>query len=518
MNKIHFWEKFAKYIEKIENSSVSLYFCLIQLSIIFFLRSFFELILTLDVPSGSEIKVFLSHYFYSRLLWHYLLFYFSIFLTLFLIFALSTKEKINKILKVLCLHSWIIFLPLFELFYVNLFTDNSLILTYLSTGSFKEIVAKFFLFSGATNLVMGNIMTGISFFMKIEVASILLFSYLYFKIKKVKFACLYTLIVYLIFFVYSLTPLFLNIFAKLLNIGISADDNLYCSVYIVMISVQLFLCTWFICRYKIYLLLKDLRILKILHYLFLFFWGFWIAPKSKLALNTVIDLLALSFSIIFTGFFVNINNNIEDIKIDKISNKNRILPLNLIDVSSYKKIMGMFFFLAVSLAFVVSDVSMLFILSIMGLYFLYSSPPFRLKRFLFLSKFIIAINTLLIIMFGYIQASPSNFQNFPSNLVYLILIGFTLVLNFMDIKDYKGDKNYNICTLPVLLGEKKAKYIIAIFFFFLYFWVIYKLNFSYKSFLLLIILFFQLYAILKKKFNENIVILLGLLSYPFIFL
>jgi 4-hydroxybenzoate polyprenyltransferase len=52
----------------------------------------------------------------------------------------------------------------------------------------------------------------------------------------------------------------------------------------------------------------------------------------------------------------------------------------------------------------------------------------------------------------------------PKFLIFFLLLTFPA--NFIDIKDYAGDKAAGIRTLPVILGEKKAARLIGIFFLF----------------------------------------------------
>ena len=49
----------------------------------------------------------------------------------------------------------------------------------------------------------------------------------------------------------------------------------------------------------------------------------------------------------------------------------------------------------------------------------------------------------------------------PSILLPTFLIGMTMVMNFIDLKDYEGDKQAGIKTLPVVLGMDVAQQIIG---------------------------------------------------------
>lgn len=89
-------------------------------------------------------------------------------------------------------------------------------------------------------------------------------------------------------------------------------------------------------------------------------------------------------------------------------------------------------------------------------------PPYRLKRVPLFSKLIIAFNTLACFLMGYLLSGGS--LNLPFNTVALALLALTATINFIDIKDYEGDKMAGIMTLPTLLGLKWSKRLIGLFF------------------------------------------------------
>jgi len=105
-----------------------------------------------------------------------------------------------------------------------------------------------------------------------------------------------------------------------------------------------------------------------------------------------------------------------------------------------------------------------FIISLfIGNYFLYSAPPLRIKRIPFFSKLLISLNSLILIILGFFIITGS-IINFPWEITIVFLIGATAVANFIDIKDYEGDKKVGVKTLPVILGIRKAKFLISLFF------------------------------------------------------
>jgi 4-hydroxybenzoate polyprenyltransferase len=59
-------------------------------------------------------------------------------------------------------------------------------------------------------------------------------------------------------------------------------------------------------------------------------------------------------------------------------------------------------------------------------------------------------------------------MTFPAEYAFFILIPFALAGNFVDLKDYEGDKKCGIKTFPVLLGWNTSRIVIAVITFFSY--------------------------------------------------
>jgi 4-hydroxybenzoate polyprenyltransferase len=96
-----------------------------------------------------------------------------------------------------------------------------------------------------------------------------------------------------------------------------------------------------------------------------------------------------------------------------------------------------------------------------GFYFIYSSPPLRLKRIFIVSKFLVGSATLMAFMLGY-SFFTGSLEGFPFLSVIPAWGLLSLSANYIDLKDYAGDRKDHIQTLPVILGMKRARVIIAI--------------------------------------------------------
>jgi len=133
------------------------------------------------------------------------------------------------------------------------------------------------------------------------------------------------------------------------------------------------------------------------------------------------------------------------------------------------------------------------------------------------AKFLMAIITLLLTLSGYSLLAPATLDYFPANIILFFIIFFTITFNFVDVKDYSGDKKSGIKTIPTIFGENNGKKIIGSASVFAYTITPFFLN---KFVLLLpsivsgIILF---HLINRKKYNDNTTYLFYLFTLIVIF-
>jgi 4-hydroxybenzoate polyprenyltransferase len=114
-------------------------------------------------------------------------------------------------------------------------------------------------------------------------------------------------------------------------------------------------------------------------------------------------------------------------------------------------------------------------------------------------------------MLGFI-ISTGKLEGFPNIIIAFFLIFFTLAINFIDIKDYEGDKKEGIKTLPVILGLEKSKFVIGIFFLLAYLGSYLVVNELYLVTIFLIFGIIQFILINRKDYNEKGVFFIYLLS------
>lgn len=216
-------------------------------------------------------------------------------------------------------------------------------------------------------------------------------------------------------------------------------------------------------------MLRDIRPFRLAHFLLMFFIGFVLGftqtsntmTNSSLLVNvtiTVIPAISIFFGWLFCVFF----NNITDLEIDKISNKDRPLVKGSIEEGTYKRVTVLLFILAIVFSLASGYKTLFFVGLFMLNYTLYSAKPLRLKRIPVLSKLVISFNSLVLLILGH--SLVADFMNMPMIIPIFFLTVFTLAINFIDLKDYEGDKKEGVKTLPVIFGMKKAKRIIGSFF------------------------------------------------------
>lgn len=217
--------------------------------------------------------------------------------------------------------------------------------------------------------------------------------------------------------------------------------------------------------------MKNSRPERLFHFLLLFMLGISFTQTQKFANWIDIQNYILAFmGFIFASMFSICQNDIHDEKIDNISNPDRPLiakELSREDLDLASKIFLFFTFLS---AYAAGSYALFFVSLFLFVYFIYSNPPLRLKRFVILNSFLVSLACTSVILTGFFLANLNkNILSFPPSLVLGFIVFFTAVTNVRDIKDIDGDRADGIKTLPVLLGAKKSKRLIAgvICFFFL---------------------------------------------------
>ncbi|MFZ4401895.1 MAG: UbiA family prenyltransferase [Bacteroidales bacterium] len=511
MNKIQVF--FSQLIEKIENSKVPIGNYILTFIFIILIRCFFELI-----SSAS--------YFPLSTALHFIVFTISVCLSLIVLFTFFSKTPVIKVAKIVLIGFVIlIFPPLFDLLFS---LGNKTVMGYNLLNLEINPFLSFITFFGKYDKI------GITLGIKIEICLVLFFSFLYFYYKTNFLKALLSVFVeYIVLFLFLSTPFLLKPFYSIFRLYIDYPfhDLDYDFVYVFSFLSLLFLCYIFYKTNKQYFfaIIKDIRLERTLHYIFVFILGIVIARKilfSPFVYNTISfwGFIFSIISIIFAWLFSVITNNIVDLKIDKISNPLRPSVQKIIPIKKYNQLAVLFLFLSIYTAAIVSWKFVFLVSIFIGGYYLYSIPPLRLKRVLLFSKFIIGFNSLIIFVYGYEYFTlfstaikePGNNNifliNFPISMYVVFLIGFSLCSNLIDIKDYEGDKHAKITTLPGVLGFRLSKIITGVFFLLFYLLLYFKIPKLEYYIPLCFIGLFQLFLFIRKKHNEKLIFLAYLFS------
>lgn len=455
--------KLKLYIDKLENNNVSIASYVLSFIFIIFIRSYLESYST----NWSSAITFDTYY-------HFFLFYISIILSMLYIFKIYFEEKgIDKLLK-LVFSFWIIIIlpPIID---IILHKGSWVQMAYLVKWDWS-LSSLFFSFFW---LWKNNWVTT---WIKSEILIVLVSSLLYSIIYGGKYikSFLFVISIYLAFFIYWSLPIMIDILLWFIWFKNWNLIQLLNYIFIINIFLVLIYILKELNNNLFVKILHDLRPERQIHYfIFIVFWFFvasFIKDNQQFTSYFIINIeyliwLIVSIIILFLWILYSIvTNNIEDIEIDKISNKNRPLINWDIDVIEYKIVW--FFSLFLSVIFSISIWFKHFILISMFIwnYYLYSMFPFRFKRIFFLSKIFISFNTLIATYIWY-TIIQYNEINFPILLSMFILFWLPFLIQFIDIKDYEGDKSVWIKTLPTVFWLELSKKIIWTLFLLWYIWI-----------------------------------------------
>jgi len=256
--------------------------------------------------------------------------------------------------------------------------------------------------------------------------------------------------------------------------GFSFDNMKYALAHnlnLIYFLLTILLITWlFFLTNKNYLiaLLKNARLPQIIYHSGLFFiglgLGYIVYPNNfNLGPFQFLAILVLLIGIYLAWMASVVINDLYDYKIDLISNTTRPLQQTIINNRLYLEFGVIMFLLSVISGLMLSAkfAGLFIIYQIIA--FIYSAPPFRLKRFPIIATFFSALASIVIILIGFtLFSGDRNIQDLPWRIILLFLISFTLSLPIKDFKDIAGDSADSVWTIPVIFGEKTGRMIIAI--------------------------------------------------------
>ncbi len=469
--------KIKKVISVIESSPISLSLWLISFFGVILTRFFVEFFL---FGFGDDFEKNFSVVFFQG--------FFTFFLLLFLLFLLFlrtvTRESVKKISNFLLFGLWLlIFPPIID----RLIFGNQIFANFYIFDNFKGVVVRFFLFFG------DNPDFGITYGARICIfVSMLAFGlYVHFKKKKIIWFLVGLVGSYILFFITSSLPSFITFvigvvggnydllfykhevakifatplgffgnekggFEHSLHVKMALFYNFF--IFGLLVSLQ-----WLVNKEKLKIFFLNVRFLQITvavaSFLFGVAFGFLNYPNNfNFDLFSVLVILNLVLAIVLTWVSTVAVNDLSDVKIDKISNQNRPLTKGEMSRKEFFNRALVLFFLSLLFSFAVDFRFFLFILFYHFLSWMYSCHPFRLRRFIVVSSVVASFATLLFFMMGYLLITDNySLELFPWRLFLFVLVFCVFIIPIKDIKDIKGDKRFNVKTIPNLLGEENAR-------------------------------------------------------------
>jgi hypothetical protein len=476
-------------LAKLEDTSTPLLFYFLNLFAFILIENFLEVFSDpgfvsfklfpfshrLAIPASTSIAIHVSH---CSLWW------FAVVLLFPIVFALITKENIDKTLRVVLSFSWLIILtPIIDLI---LSQGKGINIHYLSPRKITDLL------SIPLELTPGENLTAI-------IAIILVFSYCFIKTRRIIKALIGTILISLGVLIAFLLPFIIKQLAGIFQIKINRiTPVLVTRLLIFAIFTELCLISYLRAKKYFLSVLKSMGLFKTLHFILIFILGMLLfkAHIGRLILENIGSFILSVISILLVWALANI-----------ISELNSQEPLN----SKHSKVAIGVFLAATASAISINFTTLYFILLAISASIIYLLPPIKLKRFPLISKILISFNLFLLVLLGWLFAGGEILE-FPNIFTIFFLVFFTLCMNFMDIKDYITDKKTGLRTLPVEFGEKRAKFLIG--FTVLITYIAAPWLFLEKMLLLpaLILGLLQFYLINRKNYKETYVFLVYLLS------
>ncbi len=491
MNFLNFESKIRGLIERVESPENHLILYIASFFAAITLRSF------LEVFSGNTPISF-------RLFSQWYAFYIFVLLAFVILYYIATREEIEKISKTLLTVFFISVLP--PIF--DLILNGGSNMGYMEPHHNINLLREFFTFFGSYSF------TGISWGLKIEFFVILIGTFTYFRVKnKGRLRSLFfTFLAYALIFISVSIPFVYEGFLTIFGLsGANVNSIMIRNFFLFLIFLESIVVFLFYRRKYFFEILRDIRPFRLAHFILMVIFGvgvfksfFSVEFSYQLTQSGLFFWIFFPISICFAWLFSVIVNNIIDYEIDRVSNEDRPSVTGSIPRGKYKMLAFVFFVLSLVFALSISYRMAFFITLFMGNYFLYSSPPWRLKRVPFFSWAVVSLNSLILVIAGFCHVSHLSVYDFPSQVIFFLMVFFTAAFNAGDLKDYKGDKKVGVKTLPTVLGLRRSKLVIGFFLFVAYI-SIYFLVVSNLYLLLVSIVFgfLQFYFVNRENYSEK---------------
>ena len=481
---------------------------------------------------------------------HIPLFYISFFLSFSILLMLFTKTELKKVfLFLLWINIFILLPPIIDLLItrgVGLPIAYTITWPQFFAGQIIKILNPF----AVPGITPGLHVAGLAL-----LAST--FIYIYASSKNILKSLFGTILGYILFFVYSITPslFIINLpatnepLAKIAYMGQLmkslalqtqtslvgmkeiqqvnfAQNMLLGQIFWMLIVIQGVFLFYFSQKRAKEILKTTVRAERILNYFLISIIGMLISShiNGPIDFNNISNTVSLSMFFLLLGLILvweTFINDAEDVEIDRLTNSSRPLAKGIISISDWNSASNIIALFALSGIFLMNQTTAFYLVLLAASYYIYSVKPLRLKRHFVSSSLLIGLATASTAMAGFFLVSPDQKTNaFP--IMTLLIIGLVqaLLSNLKDIKDYEGDKKENIRTIPVVFGEKKAKIIIAFIYAVVFIALPFFLQIKPMIYIGFIAAMIAHYLLTKKTYQEKYIFLLmfSYMLFLFIFL
>jgi 4-hydroxybenzoate polyprenyltransferase len=425
-----------------------------------------------------------------------ILFFSFSYLLILMFLKFFLKDPVQKLANLLL---WGFYLIIFPPIIDKIWCGSQKCWSFYTFDSLKGLGLRFLTLFG------DNPTTGITYGVRVEVALavILIAIYILIKTKKILRSFFGGLITYVILFVLGSFPSWLTFFLlspekKILSIEGFDVAGIFLSpvrifslkdtdllnvlnvkmnlIYGLLVAAALIIFFWMNFREKFWAVMKNVRWIQISIHAGLVLAGaalgaFYFPENLTLKLSqalpdkffSLLVLANLAMASIFAWLAAVFLNDCVDLEIDKVTNKNRPLANEKVATSEYMQLFWIFFAMSLILALAVGSKFFLLILAYQVIGWVYSAWPFRLKRFPVVASSLSALALILLFISGFILfPDGQDILKFPTKFFWLMMIAFTVSLPIKDLKDIEGDRKDNIWTIPVLLGENWARFVIGL--------------------------------------------------------
>lgn len=445
-------------IEKISNIKLNVSSFLLTFSSIVIIRTFFEFILepTHNFSFFSELYFSLVDYTHIYLSW------LTLFFSIVLFLKYSYAVPLVTIVKVMLVAFPIIIVVPFVDFILPM--GNFIRYEHDFENFFHIFSNIFFFYTDIDNLTLG-VRTEIT----LVLVMVLIFGFA--KQKKVYQILLSMIGVYSIIFLFmympavlvAITGLDFHTLVETSLFPVKSYTHLYGLMYTPIIIILSSIGIVLLPQNWIKSLWYILRIERFTIYLGIMLGGIFLAVSNYTSFLNIFNfydvfkILAAIFSLMLFFMFSTIINDIADEESDKITNKNRVLVQKLLNKDDFLGLAKVCFLFSFLFGILINEHFIFLLFALYSLSYLYSTPPFQLKKIIFLSHLMLTFIAAIVFLLGYcIVEANLGFQKVDVGLLYSIMFFFFVSSHLKDIKDAQSDKQYGVQTLANIFEPAKV--------------------------------------------------------------